>query len=230
MRSNRLLAALDPQTRNSAGLEKVPLELRTVLHERNRAIEHVYFPTNGVVSLVNEPEDGQIVEFGTVGNEGMAGIPIFLGANTMPSRAIVQVPGEGFRMGASQFLRLLDQQPQFHAVLMRYTLALLTHVAQAATCNRLHEVQERCARWLLHTHDRMDGDTFTLTQEFLAQMLGVHRPTVSIAAGMLQNAGLIKYARGAVTVLDREGLQKAACNCYKIIINEYDRLLDHPHG
>jgi CRP-like cAMP-binding protein len=142
----------------------------------------------------------------------------------MPSTAVVQVPGAALRMRVSDFRRALDRSHTFHSLLLCYTMALLNQIAQVTVCNRLHEVQERCARWLLQTHDRTETDTFPLTHEFLSQMLGVHRPTVSIAAGMLQKAGLIEYRRGVVTVLDRRGLESASCNCYQLIAKEYERL------
>ncbi len=225
---NTLLAALGPSELEGLRmrLEPVPLALKQTLHEPDRPVEHVYFVTSGVASMVNEPNPGQVVEFATIGREGMVGLPLLFGAKSMPSRAFVQVPGEALRMPASEFQDMLERHRPFRERLMRYGLALLIQVAQATSCNRLHEVQERCARWLLQTHDRVDGDSFPLTQEFLAQMLGVHRPTVSVAAGMLQRAGLIRYVRGTVTILDRKGLEAASCSCYGFIVMEYDRLLN----
>jgi CRP-like cAMP-binding protein len=224
---NRLLAALaSSQAEFIANNAKpVPLTFKAVLHEPGEAIEMVYFPRAGVVSLVNEPQPGEIVEVGTVGREGFVGFPLLLNSDAMLARAIVQIPGDALQMPARAFLRLVGTDEAFHAFLMRYTLALLTQIAQNASCNRLHEVQERCARWLLQTHDRVDGDSFALTQEFLAQMLGVHRPTVTIAAGMLQAAGLIEYTRGTINILNRNGLESAACHCYRLVADEYKRLL-----
>jgi CRP-like cAMP-binding protein len=138
----------------------------------------------------------------------------------------MQIQGAGLRMTAADLQRALPWTPVLHKLLLRYTMALLNQIAQGAACNRLHEVQERCARWLLQTHDRVDGDSFPMTQEFLSQMLGVHRPTVSVAAAMLQKAGLIDYMRGQITVADRKGLEAASCSCYRIIREEYDRLLN----
>jgi CRP-like cAMP-binding protein len=137
----------------------------------------------------------------------------------------MQIPGEGWRMKASVFRRILRDCPKLNRLLSRYTLALFNQVAQGLACNRLHTVDERCARWLLMTHDRVEGDSFPLTQEFLAQMLGVHRPTVSVAAGMLQKAGLIDYTRGTIRIRDRAGLERAACDCYRSVQEEYERLL-----
>jgi CRP-like cAMP-binding protein len=224
---NRLLSTLGPADIEALGEALVPMQfpLRKVLLEADEPITRVYFPANGVVSLVNEPDPGQIVEVATIGYEGIIGLPILLGADTTPSRAFVQVSGEGLCIEAEALISFIDKHPEFHRTLMRYSMALLNQVAQNASCNRLHEVQERCARWLLQTHDRVDGDSFTLTHEFLGQMLGVHRPTVSIAAGMLQKAGVISYARGVITILDREGLEAASCNCYRFIIREYERQL-----
>jgi CRP-like cAMP-binding protein len=224
---NRLLAALSEADRQAFQplLEPVELSLRQVLHEVGEPITHVVFVRHGVVSLVNEPNRGEIVEVATIGPEGMVGLAVALGVPAIPTRAFVQVPGDGFRVEAAAFTAFVESRPGFRILLMRYTMALLNQIAQNASCNRLHEVQERCARWLLQTHDRVDGDTFPLTQEFLAQMLGVHRPTVSIAAGMLQRAGLISYSRGIITILDRAGLRDASCSCYGFVSQEYERLL-----
>jgi CRP-like cAMP-binding protein len=209
-------------------LEEHSLGTSQVLYDPNKPIEHAYFVTNGVVSLVKELDDGAIVEIATVGPEGMIGIPVVLGSETTDARAIVQVPGEALRIKGSTFKRLLKQSPKLNALLLRYTLALLNQIAQSAACNRIHSVDERCARWLLMTHDRVKDDSFLLTQEFLAQMLGVHRPTVSLAASMLQKAGYIQYARGVITVTDRKGLEAASCDCYRSINREYERLVLAP--
>jgi CRP-like cAMP-binding protein len=229
---NRLLKALTREQADflqdrSKNIELVP---KVTLQEPGDPIDYVYFPLSGVISMVNEPNPGDIVEIGTVGREGFAGVPVLLGATSVESRAVVQVPGEAVRVRAAVFQEFLQRDSRFRALLMRYVLAFLTQVAQSASCNRLHEVQERCARWLLQTHDRVGGESFPLTQEFLAQMLGVHRQTVTIAAGMLQKAGFIQYVRGVVTILDREGLERAACNCYRIVVNEYNRLLNTEEG
>lgn len=228
--ANKLLAKLPRQELEviSPDLEPVQLPFKHVMHAPFEPIQYVFFITRGVASLVNEPETGEIVEFATVGPEGMVGFPLFLGTRSVPSRAIMQIPGEALRMKASDFERALERTPTLHNLLLRYTMALLNQVAQATSCNRLHEVQERCARWLLQTHDRVDGDSFALTHEFLAQMLGVHRPTVSVAAAMLQKAGLVDYIRGHITIVDRKGLEAASCTCYRIIKDEYDRLLGAP--
>lgn len=226
--TNKLLAKLPREELEaiSPELEPVQLELKQVLHSPFEPIEHVFFITRGVGSLVNEPETGDIIELATIGPEGMIGFPVLLGTDSVPSRALVQIPGAGLRMAAADLQRALPRTPALHKLLLRYTMALLNQIAQGTACNRLHEVQERCARWLLQTHDRVDGDSFPMTQEFLSQMLGVHRPTVSVAAAMLQKAGLIDYMRGQITVVDRKGLEAASCTCYRIIREEYDRLLN----
>jgi CRP-like cAMP-binding protein len=210
----------------SPALERVEIAFKQVLHEPFEPIRYVYFLERGVTSLVNEPDDGSIIEFATVGPEGMVGFPVLLGTYSVPSRAIVQVEGEALRMKTADLERALPRAPGLQKLLLRYTMALLNQIAQSTSCNRLHEVEERCARWLLQTHDRVEGDTFPMTQEFLSQMLGVHRPTVSIAAAMLQKAGLIRYVRGQITVTDRKGLETASCSCYGLIREEYDRLLE----
>jgi CRP-like cAMP-binding protein len=210
----------------SPDLEPIELPFKRVLHEPGEKITHVYFVTRGVVSMVNEPDTGEIVEFATVGPEGFVGFPVLLGASSMPSKAIAQIPGEALRTSTADFRKALERLPTLQPLLLRYMMALLNQVAQVTSCNRLHEVQERCARWLLQTHDRTNAESFPLTHEFLAQMLGVHRPTVSVAAGMLQKAGLIDYTRGSITIIDRKGLEAASCNCYSVIAAEYERLLN----
>jgi CRP-like cAMP-binding protein len=206
-------------------LEAVPVGVKEVIYEPNGPIKHVYFPTGCVISLVTYLKDGSAVEMATIGLEGMVGLPIFLGTDTMPSRAFGQVPGDALRITAAAFTAAIKQNGPLVRVLNRYTQALFNQVAQTTACNRVHLVEQRCARWLLQTHDRVGSDQFLLTQEFLAQMLGVRRSGVSAAAGLLQKAGLIRYARGRITVLDRPGLESAACECYGIIKKEFERLL-----
>jgi CRP-like cAMP-binding protein len=225
---NKLLAKIPSKEleRLLPHLHEVELPYMKVLSEINEKIDDAYFVTDGVVSMVNEPDNGEIVEFATVGNEGMAGFPILMGTPSMPSRVLVQVAGSGLHIRASDLLECLGDMPVLSRLLMRYVMAVLNQIAQSTSCNRLHQVQERCARWLLHTHDRVHGNSFTLTHEFLSQMLGVHRPTVTIAARMLQQAGLIRYTRGKVEVIDRSGLEQASCNCYRLIVDQYARLLE----
>ncbi|MBK5188647.1 MAG: Crp/Fnr family transcriptional regulator [Gemmatimonadaceae bacterium] len=223
---NRILAALPPAelARITSELEPFPLPLNTVLYEANAPISHVYFPTSGCVSMVNVLEDGA-VEVGTIGYEGFAGLPLLLDDDRMPTRAFVQLTGASFRMVASTFQRSLPRNPTFARLLNRHCLALFNQAAQSVACNRLHALEARCARWLLMTHDRMRLESFTLTHEFLSYMFGVHRPAVTIAAGALQRAELIRYTRGRVTVLDRSGLEAASCVCYDVTRRNYDRLL-----
>lgn len=224
---NRLLAALPTEEfdRVVALMENVYLEFQQVLYEPNEPIEYVYFPNTGVVSLLTVMEDGAAIEVATVGNEGMAGLPVFLYADSIPGRAIVQVPGKGFRMSADVFKEQVPPGTPLHDLLQRYTQTLFNQVAQSAACNRLHSVEERFCRWLLMTADRVGTNQFPLTQEFLAQMLGVRRPTVSVVASILQRAGLIAYSRGKITILDRQGLEAAACECYAIVKVEFERLV-----
>jgi CRP-like cAMP-binding protein len=169
--------------------------------------------------------DGLAVEAGTVGNEGMVGLPLYLGAETSPHRAFSQVPGEALRMRAGDFTAELARQGPLHAVLKRYNQALINQMAYSVACNRLHSVEERMCRWLLMTQDRVGAEQFPLTQEFLAQMLGVRRPSVTVVAGILQKAGLIVYSRGLITIRDRAGLEAASCECYRVVRDELDRLL-----
>jgi CRP-like cAMP-binding protein len=225
-RHNGLLAAL-PYAEYAAlrpHLEEVPLALKQTLHEKDAPIRYIYFVTEGVCSLVGIMDDGTIVEVATVGNEGMVGVPVFLGAQSVSVEAMVQVPGAGLRLPADAFRAALGNGGRMRPIIGRYTQALMVQMSQSAVCNRLHAIRQRAARWLLMTHDRVSGDTFPLTQEFLGQMLGVGRPRVSEVEGALRDAGLIRYTRGQVTVVDREGLEAEACECYRIIRDEYDRL------
>jgi CRP-like cAMP-binding protein len=224
---NRLLDSLPPADidRMRFHLEAVSVDLKHVVYEPDSSISHVYFPTTCVISLVIYLEDGLPVEMATIGREGMVGLPIFLGADAMPSRAFGQVAGEALRIPAPVFTEEIKRNGPLVRVLNLYTLALFNQVAQTTACNRVHLLEQRCARWLLQTHDRVTSDHFLLTQEFLAQMLGVRRPGVSAAAGLLQKAGLIRYARGRITILDRPGLESFSCKCYGVIKNEFERLL-----
>jgi CRP-like cAMP-binding protein len=206
-------------------LEAVPVAIKQVIYEPNGPIQHVYFPTSCIISLVTYMKDGASVEMATVGHEGMVGLPVFLGTGTMPSRAFGQVAGNSLRIATAAFTAEVKRNGPLVRVLNRYTQALFNQVAQTTACNRLHLVEQRCARWLLQTHDRVGSDQFLLTQEFLAQMLGVRRSGVSAAAGLLQKAGLIRYARGRITILDRAALESAACECYGVIKREFDRLI-----
>jgi CRP-like cAMP-binding protein len=210
--------------RLASGLESVPLEFKETLYEQGSRITHVYFPTAGVVSLITVlTGDDAPVETGTVGREGMVGLPTFLEASVAPGRALCQVPGSALRMAAAPFLACVKRIDSLRTLLLRYTNVLMAMIGQTAACNRAHDTRTRMARWLLMTRDRVDGDEFPMTQEFLGQMLGVRRPAVSVAGAALQRQGLIKYARGKVTIVDHEGLEKVACECYEYIRNEFGR-------
>jgi len=223
---NRLLKALSREKRERLGakLEPVSLPFKQMLYEADKPILHVYFPTNCVLSLVTEME-GESIEVGTVGNEGMAGLPVLLGTDTIPSKCFVQIPGDAFRMGATALQDEVKGGGALHDVLLKYTHYLLTQATQSAACNRLHSAEERLCRWLLMTQDRVGSNWFPLTQDFMALMLGVRRATVSLTASALQHAGLIKYSRGKVTVVNREGLEGASCGCYMIVRKELERVL-----
>lgn len=223
---NRLLDALKrslPEDQMPA-MEFVQLTLKQDLYSPEVPIEHVYFPINGVVSMLADLENGVMIEVATVGNEGMIGLPLFLGADMTPGRAFSQVPGDACRMTAADFRSLIQDPSLFTSVLHRYTQAMMIQISQGTACNRGHNNRQRCAKWLLLTHDRVGKDEFQLTQEFLAQMLGVRRATVSEVAGQLQSDGLIEYSRGVIRVLDRPGLERASCLCYRVIRDEYDRM------
>lgn len=206
-------------------LKPVALAYRQSLYRANKPIEYVYFIESGVGSLVNTMKNGDAAEVGTIGNEGFVGLPLLLGDNQTPMSVYVQVPGSGLRMKASSFRKELAGSATLRAVMHRNVHAFFNQVAQSAACNHFHSLEQRCSRWLLMTHDRMHSDAFLLTQEFLAMMLGVQRTGVTVAAGALQRAGLIRYTRGNVTILDRRGLERRSCECYGISKKEFDRLL-----
>jgi CRP-like cAMP-binding protein len=224
---NRLLAALPRREydRLLPELDTFPLSFKHILFDVDQPITHIYFPLTGVVSLVILLGEGQPVEVCMVGNEGLAGTPVFLGADRSPTRATCQIPGEALRMKAKVFEEEVGRGGPLHGLVQRYTQAMINQISQSVACNQRHSVEERMCRWLLMTHNRVGSDEFPLTQEFLAQMLGVRRPTVTVVAGMLQKAGLIQYQRGRMTVLDREGLEAASCGCYAVVKRGYDRLL-----
>lgn len=224
---NRLLSALPDSEyeRLLPHLEQVSLTLKQIIYMPNEPIEYVYFPNSGIISLVNLTEDGGTVEAATVGNEGMVGIPLLLGADRMMGQAITQIVGDALRMKADVFKQEVTPASPLYSLLLRYTQALMNLISQSVACNRLHSVEKRCCRWLLLCQDRVESDEFPLTQEFLAQMLGVRRASVSVVAATLQKAGLIRYRRGKITILDRIGLEAASCECYQIVKQELDRLL-----
>ncbi len=228
---NRLLRALDPEDYRwiSPQLEAVEMKSGEVLAEENQVFTHVYFMGTGVASVTNQVSGG-MVEVGTIGNEGMVGISVYLDGGGIPSRTFVQVPGDAKRLPAAAFAAGVEKRPELQRILKRYVQAYLIQVAQTAACNRAHSVEERCARWLLMTHDRVGGGhTFPLTHQFLAYMLGVRRAGVTVAAGILQKAGLIHYTRGSITISDRNGLEAASCECYGIVADHVDRLTCSRH-
>jgi CRP-like cAMP-binding protein len=222
-----LLGLLSPKDyrRLEPHLRRVPLGYRQSLYRAHQRLGFVYFIETGVGSLVNTMANGDAAEVGTIGNEGMVGLPLLLADNRASTSVYIQVPGTGLRMNAARFSTELAASATMRTVMLRYAHALFNQVAQSAACNHFHTLQQRCCRWMLMTHDRMQSDEFLLTQEFLAMMLGVQRTGVSAAAGALQRAGLIRYRRGLVTILDRRGLQQRACECYGLSKREFDRLL-----
>lgn len=224
---NRILHLLphDDAARVMAQTEQVTLERDFVFARPGRPITRVYFPLTLVGSHLAAADDGDVLEVGTVGNEGVVGIPVFLGADTVPDEYVCQIPGDALVMRAENFRAEIDRSPALRKVLGRYTQSYMSLVAQTAVCNGVHSVEERTARWLLMTHDRVGSDVFSLTQEYLAMMLNVRRAGVSVVAGTIQRAGFITYHRGTITILDREGLESASCDCYQIVRNEFDRLL-----
>ena len=225
-RVNRILEALPTAERLRMAQQLTPVELpiKTVLFEPGQVIDAVYFPVDGVISLVTALEDGTIVEVATIGNEGIVGVPLLSGGS-LAVRAISQVPGRALRMPADVFLAELDRNGPLSKVVRRYLQALFGQISQAAACNRLHSNEERLSRWLLMSHDRVGVDEFSITHEFLGQMLGSRRATVTLSAGILQAAGLIRYHRGLVTVIDRPGLEAVSCECYGVIKDELDRVI-----
>jgi CRP-like cAMP-binding protein len=224
---NRLLRALPlaeyahllPQ------LTSVRLGLKQVLIEADAPITDIYFLRSGVSSMIAEEQEGGAVEVGTIGPEGFIGLPVLMGASRMPFRVFVQIEGDGLRMSADAFRRLVEERPAVRHLLMRFAQTFSDQMSQSVACNRLHTLDERCARWLLMTHDRVHGESFELTHEFLSYMLGVRRAGVTVAMGTLQGVGIIRYTRGRVTVLDRPRLEEASCGCYHITRAAFDRLL-----
>ena len=223
---NRLIESLPIDERNAlmSQLRPVHVFVKTVLFEPGQPIDTVYFPIDGVISLVTPLADGNIVEVATVGNEGIVGVPI-LGGGSLAVRAISQVGGRALRLDARTFIAELERLEVFRSMVQRYVQALFGQISQAAACNRLHSNEERLSRWLLMSHDRVGTDTFPITHEFLGQMLGSRRATVTLSAGLLQAAGLIRYHRGRVTIVDREGLEAVSCECYATIRNALQRVV-----
>ncbi len=228
-RQNHLLDALprSDYERIAARLEAVPLKLGDVLYEPGMPLRYVYFPTTAIVSLLYVMEDGASAEIAVVGNEGILGIALFMGGETTPSRAVVQSAGYGYRLKAQLLKDEFGRFGPFLRLLLRYTQALITQMAQTAVCNRHHTVDQQLCRWLLLSLDRLASNELTMTQELIANMLGVRREGVTEAAGKLQLAGLIHYRRGKITVLDRPRLEARSCECYQVVKTEFDRLLPY---
>lgn len=233
LRRNQLLAMVsdDERARLGSEFELVSHDMKEMLYEEGTPIEHVFFPISGVLSLISQMQDGRGIEVATIGNEGMVGLPVFLqAAMTSAHRAFAQIPGQSLRLPASRLNDFIagSDNGGLHVALNRYTQALMSMIARAVACNALHPVPQRACRWLLTSHDRVGADEFILTQEFLSQMLGVTRASVNEVARQLQDAGVITYSRGRVTILDRAGLEARSCECYDVIRDEYDRLLTPP--
>ena len=226
-RQNRLLAALpDAEWAHwRPFMEPVDMPLGKVLYESGRKLTHVYFPTTAIISLLYVLEDGASAEIAVVGDEGIVGIALFMGGETTPNRAVVQSAGNAFRLEAHLMMQEFDRAGPVLHLLLRYTQALITQMAQTAVCNRHHSLDQQLCRWLLLSLDRLRSNELLMTQELIANMLGVRREGVTEAAGHLQNAGLIHYRRGRITVLDRDRLEQRTCECYAVVKREYDRLL-----
>jgi CRP-like cAMP-binding protein len=225
---NHLLCALQGEEleRLSPHMQPVTFSLGQIIYEPGERIEYCYFPTNSVVSLLYTTQDGSTAEMGLVGKEGVLGVALFLGGESTCSRAVVPIAGGAFRLRAKLLLEEFAHRGPLHHLLLRYTQALITQISQTAVCNRLHSVEQRLCRWLLLCHDRKDRSELLMTQELIANMLGGRRESVTVAAGHLQDAGLIHYCRGHIRILNRDGLESSACECYRIVENELDRLFD----
>ena len=224
---NHLLATLaaGEYQRLLPNLEPVTLSLGEVIREPGGQQKYVYFPTTCIVSFLYTMEEGATVEVGLTGNDGVVGIALFLGGNTSPYRAIVQIAGAAFRMRLNVLQREFSRSSAFQFLLLRYTQALITQISQTAACNRLHSLEKRLCRWLLLCHDRVPSDEILMTQEYISNMLGGRRESVTVAAGHLQDAGLIQYSRGHIRILDRKGMEEFACECYRVEKGEVDRLM-----
>lgn len=224
---NRLLAALPTEEydRLLPHMEKISFALGDVIYESGEQLDHVYFPTSAIVSLLYTMVDGASAEMGLAGNEGVVGIALFMGGETMPNRAIVQSAGDVIRVEARVLQAEFARGGRFQYLLLRYTQALITQISQTAVCNRLHTVEQQLCRWLLLSHDRVADDELVMTQEMIADMLGVRREGVTVSAGRLQDAGAIRYVRGHIKIIDRPRLEEIVCECYRVVKAEFDRLL-----
>ncbi len=227
---NHLLAALPPevQQRVFPNLKLLDLPLGSVVYETGQRETYVYFPTDCIISLVYVMLDGASAEISVVGSEGLVGIAVFMGGDSTPSRAIVQSGGFAYRLPASELRQVFNAAPEMRMLMLRYTQALITQMAQTAVCNRHHSIDQQLCRWLLLSLDRLSGKELTMTQELIANMLGVRREGVTVAAGKLQDLGVITYQRGHIRVLDREKLEALCCECYEVVRRETDRLESYP--
>lgn len=224
---NRLLAALprNEYERLQPQLQEISFSLGEVVYEFGGQLDYVFFPTTAIVSLLYTMENGTSAEMGLTGNDGVVGIALFMGGGTMPNRAVVQSAGGAIRMTARMLREEFARGGKFQQLLLRYTQALITQISQTAVCNRLHSVDQQLCRWLLLSHDRVKADELIMTQELIADMLGVRREGVTVAAGRLQDAGAISYVRGHIKILSREKLEKTVCECYGVVRDEFKRLL-----
>jgi CRP-like cAMP-binding protein len=225
---NHLLCALSPEERSRLRLRDAAFTLGEVVYECDEPIDYAYFPTTCVVSCLYTMRDGSTAEMALAGNDGIIGIASFLGGGTIPHRAVAQIGGHALKMPAKALQEEFARGGSFQHILLRYTQALITQISQTAVCNRLHPLEQRLCRWLLLCHDRVNGSEILMTQEYIANMVGGRRESVTVAAGHLQDAGLIHYSRGHINILDREGLEATACECYKIVNNELNRLIGVP--
>jgi CRP-like cAMP-binding protein len=229
-RESHLLALLPPddQQQLRAGAQFVRLRRGQILHRPGEPIGQVFFPLNGLCSTVSVLEDGSTVEVDTVGRDGIVGLSLYFGAPDTPFQVFAQIPGEALRLPGSALLEAVERSSRLDGLLRRYAQARFTQTAQSVACNRLHGVEQRCARWLLLTHDRLVVDRFQLTQEFLSQILGIRRASATVAARALQTAGAIRYVYGVITIVDRARLESISCECYRLIAGEFERLLSFP--
>jgi CRP-like cAMP-binding protein len=226
---NRILRLLPLDEAEQLGriLEPVTLRFREPIYTNGKPVEHIYFPLSGMISVVMDMEGGQTVEAATIGREGMAGLSAFWGSPKSAWRVLSQIAGDALRAPADIFNQPIGQEgTTFNRLLRQYTVAFVAALAQSAACNRLHSLEQRMCRWLLTTSDRVGADEFPLTQDFLGQMLGVRRPSVSLAGAALQDAGLIKYTRGRIALVNRTGLEAASCECYGIVLRHHEDALD----
>lgn len=225
--NNRLLAGLPPDVLEQliSKFSRVSLSNRQVLYGPEQRIEAVFFLEAGMVSMVAQLDDGQLAEVGIIGYEGMTGLPMIFGVESSFNENLVQMPGTALRMDAGAFRRELVSNDPLRARLLRYAEAQQTQISQTAACNGRHDLEQRLARWLLMAHDRVEGDELPLTQDFIAMMLGVHRPSITVTAGILQRAGLIRYSNGHITILDRLSLEASSCECYRAVRNRFELLL-----